>query len=61
LFDSDDIPLIINNNNEVTNYFDILNLPISFGENQLDSTENTNNLPTENQPNNVSLQSCYKD
>jgi len=60
LFDSDDILLIINNNNEVTNYFDILNVPVGFGENQLESTENTNNLPTKNQLNNVSIQSRYK-
>jgi len=61
LFDNDGIPLIINNDNDVTNDFDILNLPVDFGETRLDFTENTYNLPTENQPNNVSIQSRSKD
>jgi hypothetical protein len=61
LFDSDDIPLIINNKNEVPNDFDILNLPVDFGANQLDSTDTTINLTNENQPNNVSIQSRSKD
>ncbi|XP_060853370.1 uncharacterized protein LOC132931333 isoform X2 [Rhopalosiphum padi] len=64
LFDNDEIPLIINNDNEVTNDLDILNLPVDFGETQLDFTErseSTYNLPTENQPNNVTIQSRSKD
>lgn len=61
MFDNDDIPLIINNDNEVTNDSDTLNLPVDLGEIQLDFTENTYNLPTENQPNNVSIQSRSKD
>lgn len=61
MFDNDDIYLIINNDNEVTNDFDIFNLSVDFGETQLDFTENTYNLPSENQPNNVSIQIRSKD